>query len=126
MTIVYITDIETLVKSKMEIDELLIANKEIEEKTKLEDFVNKYGKLKDVFFDCGKIIPFNFVTIYGKSYLFLADETDDLTNLLNILSTINYDFSLLKPTTDIELVKKFGTVELAQYFYVNNKMCIAN
>ena len=56
MTVVYISDIETLVKAKMEIDELQIKNEEVEEKSKLEEFVNKYAKLKDVFFDKGKII----------------------------------------------------------------------
>ena len=42
MTVVYISDIETLVKAKMEIDELHIKNEEVEEKSKLEEFVNKW------------------------------------------------------------------------------------
>lgn len=122
MNIVYITDIETLVKAKLEIDQLLIDNKEIDEKTKLEDFVNKYGKLSDVFFDCGKVIPFNLVDIYGKKYMFLADENDKIDNLLNYLKEIDYDFSKLKVTTDIELLSKFGDIERAQYFFIKGKM----
>mgnify|MGYP006871172874 CR=1 FL=1 len=35
MTVVYISDIETLVKAKMEIDELQIKNEEVEEKSKI-------------------------------------------------------------------------------------------
>ncbi len=124
MTIVFITDIEGLVKAKMEIDELLITNKEIEEKSKLEDFVNKYGKLKDVFFDCGKIIPFNYVDIHGHKYIFLADETDNIEHLTSILENINYNASLLKQTSDIEIIKKFGDIENAQYFFINGKTYI--
>ena len=125
MTVVYISDIETLVKAKMEIDELQIKNEEVEEKSKLEEFVNKYAKLKDVFFDKGKIIAFNLVDIYGHKYLFLADENDDISNLLAILNDINCDFNLLKTVSDIDIVQKFGQVEFAQYFYVKGRTCMA-
>ena len=125
MTVVYISDIETLVKAKMEIDELQIKNEEVEEKSKLEEFVNKYAKLKDVFFDKGKIIPFNLVDIYGHKYLFLADENDDISNLLAILNDINCNFDLLKTVSDIDIIQKFGQVEFAQYFYVKGRTCMA-
>ena len=125
MNIAYISDIETLVKTKMEIDNALIKNEEIQEKTKLEDFVNKYAKLNNVFFDKGKIIPFNLVDVYGTKYLFLADENDDISNLLAILNDINCDFNLLKTVSDIDIVQKFGQVEFAQYFYVKGRTCMA-
>lgn len=124
MNIAYISDIETLVKTKMEIDNALIKNEEIQEKTKLEDFVNKYAKLNNVFFDKGKIIPFNLVDVYGTKYLFLADENDDITDLTTILTNINFDFTKLQSASDIDIIQKFGQVDLAQYFYVNGKTCI--
>ena len=124
MNIAYISDIETLVKTKMEIDNALIKNVEIQEKTKLEDFVNKYAKLNNVFFDKGKIIPFNLVDVYGTKYLFLADENDDITDLTTILTNINFDFTKLQSASDIDIIQKFGQVDLAQYFYVNGKTCI--
>lgn len=124
MNIAYISDIETLVKTKMEIDNALIKNEEIQEKTKLEDFVNKYAKLNNVFFDKGKIIPFNLVDVYGTKYLFLADENDDITDLTTILTNINFDFTKLQSASDIDIIQKFGQIDLAQYFYVNGKTCI--
>jgi hypothetical protein len=124
MTIVYISDIETLVKAKMEIDELQLKNENIEEKSKLEDFVNKYAKLKDVFFNKGKIIPFNLVDIYGHKYLFLADENDDISDLLNILNEIHFDFSSLKSASDIDIIQKYGQIEFAQYFYIKGRTCM--
>lgn len=124
MNTAYISDIETLVKTKMEIDNALIKNEEIQEKTKLEDFVNKYAKLNNVFFDKGKIIPFNLVDVYGTKYLFLADENDDITNLTTILTNINFDFTKLQSASDIDIIQKFGQVDLAQYFYVNGKTYI--
>lgn len=124
MNIAYISDIETLVKTKMEIDNALIKNEEIQEKTKLEDFVNKYAKLNNVFFDKGKIIPFNLVDVYGTKYLFLADENDDITNLTTILTNINFDFTKLQSASDIDIIQKFGQIDLAQYFYVNGKTYI--
>lgn len=124
MNIAYISDIETLVKTKMEIDNALIKNEEIQEKTKLEDFVNKYAKLNNVFFDKGKIIPFNLVDVYGTKYLFLADENDDITDLTTILTNINFDFTKLQSASDIDVIQKFGQVDLAQYFYVNSKTYI--
>ena len=124
MNIAYISDIETLVKTKMEIDNALIKNEEIQEKTKLEDFVNKYAKLNNVFFDKGKIIPFNLVDVYGTKYLFLADENDDITDLTTILTNINFDFTKLQSASDIDIIQKFGQVDLAQYFYVNGKTYI--
>ena len=124
MNIAYISDIETLVKTKMEIDNALIKNEEIQEKTKLEDFVNKYAKLNNVFFDKGKIIPFNLVDVYGTKYLFLADENDDITDLTTILTNINFDFTKLQYASDIDIIQKFGQVDLAQYFYVNDKTYI--
>ena len=124
MTIVYISDIETLVKAKMEIDELQLKNENIEEKSKLEDFVNKYAKLKDVFFNRGKIIPFNLVDIYGHKYLFLADENDDISDLLNILNEIHFDFSSLKSASDIDIIQKYGQIEFAQYFYIKGRTCM--
>ena len=124
MNIAYISDIETLVKTKMEIDNALIKNEEIQEKTKLEDFVNKYAKLNNVFFDKGKIIPFNLVDVYGTKYLFLADENDDITDLTTILTNINFDFTKLQSASDIDIIQKFGQVDLAQYFYVNCKTYI--
>ena len=124
MNIAYISDIETLVKTKMEIDNALIKNEEIKEKTKLEDFVNKYAKLNNVFFDKGKIIPFNLVDVYGTKYLFLADENDDITDLTTILTNINFDFTKLQSASDIDVIQKFGQVDLAQYFYVNSKTYI--
>ena len=124
MNIAYISDIETLVKTKMEIDNALIKNEEIQEKTKLEDFVNKYAKLNNVFFDKGKIIPFNLVDVHGTKYLFLADENDDITDLTTILTNINFDFTKLQSASDIDIIQKFGQVDLAQYFYVNGKTYI--
>lgn len=124
MNIAYISDIETLVKTKMEIDNALIKNEEIQEKTKLEDFVNKYAKLNNVFFDKGKIIPFNLVDVYGTKYLFLADENDDITDLTTILTNINFDFTKLQSASDIDIIQKFGQIDLAQYFYVNGKTYI--
>lgn len=124
MNIAYISDIETLVKTKMEIDNALIKNEEIQEKTKLEDFVNKYAKLNNVFFDKGKIIPFNLVDVYGTKYLFLADENDDITDLTTILTNINFDFTKLQYASDIDIIQKFGQIDLAQYFYVNGKTYI--
>ena len=124
MNIAYISDIETLVKTKMEIDNSLIKNEEIQEKTKLEDFVNKYAKLNNVFFDKGKIIPFNLVDVYGTKYLFLADENDDITDLTTILTNINFDFTKLQSASDIDIIQKFGQIDLAQYFYVNGKTYI--
>lgn len=124
MNIAYISDIETLVKTKMEIDNALIKNEEIQEKTKLEDFVNKYAKLNNVFFDKGKIIPFNLVDVYGTKYLFLADENDDITDLTTILTNINFDFTKLQSASDIDIIQKFGQIDLAQYFYVNSKTYI--
>ena len=124
MNIAYISDIETLVKTKMEIDNALIKNEEIQEKTKLEDFINKYAKLNNVFFDKGKIIPFNLVDVYGTKYLFLADENDDITDLTTILTNINFDFTKLQSASDIDIIQKFGQVDLAQYFYVNGKTYI--
>ena len=81
--------------------------------------------IKDVFFDKGKIIPFNLVDSYGHKYLFLADENDDISNLLAILNDINCDFNLLKTVSDIDIVQKFGQVEFAQYFYVKGRTCMA-
>ena len=124
MNIAYISDIETLVKTKMEIDNALIKNEEIQEKTKLEDFVNKYAKLNNVFFDKGKIIPFNLEDMYGTKYMFLADENDDITDLTTILTNINFDFTKLQSASDIDIIQKFGQVDLAQYFYVNGKTYI--
>ena len=124
MNIAYISDIETLVKTKMEIDNALIKIEEIQEKTKLEDFVNKYAKLNNVFFDKGKIIPFNLVDVYGTKYLFLADENDDITDLTTILTNINFDFTKLQSASDIDIIQKFGQVDLAQDFYVNGKTYI--
>ena len=108
----------------MEIDNALIKNEEIQEKTKLEDFVKKYAKLNNVFFDKGKIIPFNLVDVYGTKYLFLADENDDITDLTTILTNINFDFTKLQSASDIDIIQKFGQVDLAQYFYVNGKTYI--
>ena len=70
------------------------------------------------------IVPFNLVDIYGHKYLFLADENDDITDLTTILTNINFDFTKLQSASDIDIIQKFGQVDLAQYFYVNGKTYI--
>ena len=102
--IVNINDIEDLILAKHEIDLLRIDHKEINERSKLQEFITKYTLTNYIYLINDKQIPFNYVSIYNNDYLFVTEYIDENKLLINKLKQIRYDLNNLTKLTQMDLI----------------------
>lgn len=121
MDIVNITDIEDLVLSKIKIEKLLKENKEIE-KLDLQNYINTYCNLsQNTFLYYGTPYPFNYLNIYGESFLYITEKGDYLDKLIDKLNNVNFDISKLKPISTLAISENYDEVAKGQFFIINGK-----
>lgn len=107
MNIVDITDIESLIIAKHEIDTLRIEENEIEERTNLNDFVNSYAAPQYVYIIDKKQISFNYVKVYDKEYLFVSDTNEEYINIIMTkLKLLKYDMNNLVEISRLDVAKR--------------------
>lgn len=92
MKIVDINDIEDIITAKIEIDK---NDPNIEDKSNLNEFVQKYCTLSDVLITQNDYKAFKYVECFDHKYLFVANK-DDSNEILRLLKDINYNFDHLK------------------------------
>lgn len=116
--IVPLSNIESLVIAKIQIEKLLKNKDKISEKMRIDEFVNDYGRLGDAFIDHGNATPFNLVLVEGNWYCFVADEDKENESLETILRETNCDLSNLTKISDEELATRFPDLSKATYFLI--------
>lgn len=112
-----ISDIEELIISKVQIEKQLFEKKEISQKSTIMEFIDKYGKLDNVYVYNDQIIPFNLVCINDNWYCFVANKEEINNRLKTILSDLSCDLSKLKRADNIALMSDSGEIE--EYFIIN-------
>lgn len=114
--IVNINDIEDLILTKHDID---VADPAIENRSKLDDFMNKYCQLSDVLIVKDKIIPFKYLEVFNMKLLFIS-EIENLKILTKSLEKIKYNFDNAKEASLEFQMNNNDT----PYFYHNSKYLI--
>jgi len=114
--IVNINDIEDVILTKHDID---VADPEIEGRSNLNDFINKYCKLNDVLVIGDKIFPFNYIEVFNMRLLFISD-INDVKVIKKNLEKISYSFN---NTREASLEFQINNND-TPYFYHNNKYLI--
>ena len=83
MKLVNINDIEDLILAKHEIDLMLIEDKVIEERTGINEFLEKYAMPKNIYMYNGISIPFKLFEIHGLLQIIISKKTKYLNRKLN-------------------------------------------
>lgn len=109
MKIVNITDIEELITTKIEIDNLLITHKDREEKMKLEDYMKEYCTLdKYSYMFNDYVYPFQYKKVYNNEYLFVTDINNEVIEKISkFLKRINYNINNTSPISMKEVASIF-------------------
>ena len=106
MKIVNINDIEDLILTKHEIDLMLIEDKVIDERTTINEFLEKYAMPKNIYIYNGISIPFKLYILHDKKYLFVTNYNKQENEVLeNKLKQIKYDMNNLVQLTNDEIQK---------------------
>lgn len=121
MDIVNITDIEDLVLSKVKIEKILKDNEKID-KLELSDYINKYCNLaNNTFLYYGVPYPFNYLNIYGESFLYITEKGAYLEVLINKLNDIQFDLTKLKSISTLAISENYEAVTNGEFFIINGK-----
>ena len=116
MKIVNINDIEDLILAKHEIDLYRIENKEISERSNLNDFINTYVSPKYIYLIDNKQLPFCLIDINNTKYLFVTEYTNLNVNIIHKLKRLNYDLNFFDFDLNHKVCYKFRFYYLCKNF----------
>ncbi len=120
MKIVNINDIEDLILTKHEIDLMLIEDKVIEERTTINDFLEKYAMPTNIYMYNGISIPFKLYELHGNKYLFVTNyNKEEIIILKTKIKQIKYDMSNLIQLTNDE-IQKMEDYSKENFIIINN------
>ena len=120
MKIVNINDIEDLILTKHEIDLMLIEDKVIEERTTINEFLEKYAMPTNIYMYNGISIPFKLYELHGNKYLFVTNyNKEEIIILETKIKQIKYDMSNLIQLTNDE-IQKMEDYSKENFIIINN------
>ena len=120
MQIVNINNIEDLIIAKYEIEKIKLANKEIEFKSTIEEFLTNTAKVDYIYVYKGINIPFGFHKINNEDYLFVTnDDKQQIEILLTKLKLIKYNMNNLIKLSNLEL-SKIEDLNMDDFIIINN------
>jgi hypothetical protein len=120
MKIVNINDIEDLILAKHEIDLILIEDKVIEERTTINEFLEKYAMPKNIYMYNGISIPFKLYILHDKKYLFVTNYNKQENEVLeNKIKQIKYDMNNLVRLTNAE-IQRMEDYSNENFIIINN------
>lgn len=120
MKIININDIEDLILAKHEIDLILIEDKVIEERTTINEFLEKYAMPKNIYMYNGISIPFKLYILHDKKYLFVTNYNKQENEVLeNKIKQIKYDMNNLVRLTNAE-IQRMEDYSNENFIIINN------
>ena len=120
MKIVNINDIEDLILAKHEIDLILIEDRVIEERTTINEFLEKYAMPKNIYMYNGISIPFKLYILHDKKYLFVTNYNKQENEVLeNKIKQIKYDMNNLVRLTNAE-IQRMEDYSNENFIIINN------
>lgn len=121
--IVNISDIEDICTAKLEIESYLLANKKIEKKLSLDEFLKEYLNItNNIYLYKDIVIPFNILNINNIKYIVVGNN-DNTNILLDKLNSIDYDLSVLKQYKNENIISDFQNEDYnIDMFMINKKL----
>lgn len=122
MKIIELDDPVKIIMAKQDIENKLIEEGKLEDYTKLDQFILSLKLQETIYVKENAVIPFK---IYSDEYLFTLGKKEDINELVSVLEEMNYDLSLLKEISIMEVYLGELTKH-PTYFIVNSKYMIYN
>ena len=120
MKIININDIEDLILTKHEIDLMLIEDNIIEERTTINEFLEKYAMPTNIYMYNGVSIPFKLYELHGNKYLFVTNyNTQENEVLENKIKQIKYDMNNLVKLSNDE-IQRMEDYSKENFIIINN------
>jgi hypothetical protein len=99
---------------------MLIEDKVIEERTTINDFLEKYAMPTNIYMYNGISIPFKLYELHGNKYLFVTNyNKEEIIILKTKIKQIKYDMSNLIQLTNDE-IQKMEDYSKENFIIINN------
>ena len=121
MKIININDIEDLILTKHEIDLILMKDNIIDERTTINDFLNKYAMPDNVYVVNGINIPFKLFNLHDEHYLFVTNyNKEEIEILENKIKLLKYDMNNLVELKFNDMLQ-MQDIDNENFIIINNK-----
>jgi hypothetical protein len=116
---------EDLILAKVKIEKELLENNVINDRFKINEFINWLDFSKNIYVEDNNTIPFSIRNGKDFNYMFFIPSSNNekhINKMMSILKSINYDMTNLKKVSMGDLYMKGIDFPENEYFIINSQI----